>query len=53
MVMDEWLINSIMELYSTTKMAYVSQVSTAVKEITGRKPTTFAQFAKDYAEAFR
>jgi hypothetical protein len=30
-----------------------SEVSSAVEEVTGKKPITFAQFAKDYAEEFR
>lgn len=42
-----------MELYDTTRMGYVSEISTAVEELTGKQPTTFAQFAKDSAEAFR
>jgi uncharacterized protein YbjT (DUF2867 family) len=51
--MDDWLINTILELYSHFRKGNASTVSSAVKEITGKKPTPFAQFAKDYAEAFR
>jgi uncharacterized protein YbjT (DUF2867 family) len=51
--MDDWLINTILELYSYFRKGYASKVSSAVKEITGKKPTPFAQFAKDYVEAFR
>jgi hypothetical protein len=41
------------ELYSITRMGYVSQISSAVDEVTGRRPISFSQFAKDYAESFR
>ncbi|MGI8833566.1 MAG: SDR family oxidoreductase [Nitrososphaeraceae archaeon] len=51
--MGEWLINSMMELYSITRMGYVSQISSAVDEVTGRMPISFNQFGKDYAQAFR
>jgi hypothetical protein len=34
-------------------MGYTSRTSSAVEEVTGRKPISFSQFAKDYAEAFR
>jgi hypothetical protein len=34
-------------------MGYVSQVSSAIEEVTGRKPISFSQFARDYAEPFR
>ena len=51
--MDDWLISTILELYTYFRKGYASQVSSAVEEVTGRKATTFAQFAKDYADAFR
>jgi hypothetical protein len=51
--MDDWLINTILELYSYFRKGCASKVSSEVKEVTGKKPTPFAQFAKDYAEAFR
>ena len=50
--MDEWLISTIMGLYTLYRKGYASQVSTAVEEVTGKKPITFAQFAKDYVDAF-
>jgi uncharacterized protein YbjT (DUF2867 family) len=53
MGMNEWFINSMMELYDITRMGYASQVSSAIEEITGRKPISFSQFARDYAESFR
>lgn len=51
--MDEWLIGTILELYTYFRKGYASQVSPAVEEVTGRKPIPFAQFAADYADAFR
>jgi uncharacterized protein YbjT (DUF2867 family) len=53
MGMNDWLINTILELYNYYRKGYASYVSSAVEEVTGRKPITFAQFAKDYAEAFK
>ena len=50
---DEWTINSMIELFGTTRAGYLSEVSPAVEQITGDKPITFSQFARDYAEAFK
>jgi hypothetical protein len=47
------LINAISELYNYYRKGYASQVSSEVEEVTGKKLISFAQFAKDYAEAFR
>lgn len=51
--MDDWLINTILDLYSLYRKGYASEVSSAVEDITGRKATTFVEFAKDYADVFR
>ena len=51
--MDDWLIDTILELNDYFKKGYASQVSSAVEEVTGMKPTSFNQFARDYAEFFR
>lgn len=53
MGMDDWLINAILELYNYFRKEYASQVSSAVEEVTGKKPIPFTQFARDYVEAFR
>src|ERR687886_1925943 len=50
---DDWTINSMIELFGTTRAGYLSEVSPAVEQITGNKPITFSQFARDYAEAFK
>jgi hypothetical protein len=50
--MNDWLINTSSELYDYFRKGYASQsISSAVEEVTGRKPISFSQFAKDYAEA--
>lgn len=53
MGMSDWIINTISELYDYFRKGNASQVSSAVEEVTGKKPISFSQFAKDYAEAFR
>jgi uncharacterized protein YbjT (DUF2867 family) len=50
---DEWTINSMIELFGITRAGYLSEISPAVEEITGNKPITFSQFARDYAGAFK
>ena len=51
--MNEWFINSMMELFSITKAGYASDISSAIEEVIGRKPITFSKFAKDYSSAFK
>jgi len=51
--MNEWFINIALELFDNYRKGYGSQVSNAVESITGNKPISFAQFAKDYAIAFK
>jgi uncharacterized protein YbjT (DUF2867 family) len=53
MGMDNWLINTISELSNYFKKGNAAQVSSAVEEVTRKKPITFSQFANDYAEVFR
>ena len=48
---DDWFIDVMLELFRITRAGYGSQTTTAVEHI-GRKPISFAQFAKD-AEALR
>jgi hypothetical protein len=45
--MENWLIDAIMEFYNIIKAGHASQTTTVVEQITGRKPISFAQFAKD------
>ena len=51
--MDDWLINTILGLYTLYRNDHASEVSSAVEEVTGRKATTFVEFATDHADAFR
>ena len=50
---DDWTINSMIELFEITRAGYVSTISPVVEQVTGNKPITFSQFAKDYAGAFK
>jgi uncharacterized protein YbjT (DUF2867 family) len=50
--MGDWFIDIMMELFSIIRTGYGSEATTVVENITGRKPIPFAQFTKDYAEAF-
>jgi|SRR5215831_3112113 len=58
--MEDWYIDAMMEiyinameLYNIDKGEWWSRTTTAVEQITGRKPISFAQFAKDYVEDLR
>jgi uncharacterized protein YbjT (DUF2867 family) len=51
--MEDWLITATMESYRIIRAGYASQTTKVVEQITGRKPITFSQFAKDYAGAFK
>jgi uncharacterized protein YbjT (DUF2867 family) len=50
--MDEWFIKIALELYDSYRRGYASKISPAVELITGTKPKTFVEFAKDYASFF-
>jgi hypothetical protein len=51
--MNDWFINSMMELYAIVRAGYASYLSSTVEEITGKKPISFSQFARDYAHSFK
>ena len=51
--LNDWLVDTISKLNVYFRNGRASQVSSAIEEVTGNKPITFAQFAKDYAEAFK
>jgi uncharacterized protein YbjT (DUF2867 family) len=53
MDMDEWIINSIIELFEFAKAGHWSAISPVTEQITGNKPISFSQFAGDYAVAFK
>lgn len=53
--MHDWFINSMTELYGIIiiRANYASGLSSVVEKITGKKPISFARFAREYAEAFK
>lgn len=51
--MQEWVVESLMELFGFQKDGNASIVSLDVERITDRKPISFVQFATDYADLFR
>ena len=51
--MPDVLIDLTMKLYEIYKAGYASEVTPTVEQIIGKKPISFAQFANDYAEAFK
>jgi uncharacterized protein YbjT (DUF2867 family) len=53
MGMDEWIINSIIELFEFAKAGHWSAISPVTEQVTGNKPITFSQFANDYAGSFK
>jgi uncharacterized protein YbjT (DUF2867 family) len=53
MGVDDWWINTIIEVYDFYRGGLQAQVSSAVEEVAGKKPISFSQFAKDYAQAFK
>jgi uncharacterized protein YbjT (DUF2867 family) len=50
---DDWTINSTIEYFEITRAGYLSDISPVVEQVTGNKPITFSQFARDYAGAFK
>lgn len=53
MGMSDWHTNILLELLTLTREGYLSSISREVEGVTGRKPISFAQFAKDHADALR
>lgn len=53
MGMNDWHTNVLLELLRITREGYLSNISSAVEDVTGNKPISFHQFTKDYASAFR
>ena len=53
MGMNEWHTNILLDLLRLSREGYLSNISNAVEEVTGKQPISFSQFSKDYAESFR
>ena len=51
--MNDWDINLMIGLFRIIRTGYGSKTTPAMEQVTGRKPISFKQFAKDYAEVFR
>lgn len=50
--LPEWQVDSLLELHAINKQSCWSTVTRDVENITGRPPTDFVTFARDYAEKF-
>jgi hypothetical protein len=50
--MNDWHTDVLIELFKITRDGYISEISAAVEEVTGKKPISFSQFANDYVQAF-
>src|ERR671910_1267270 len=53
MGMSDWHTNVLLELLRITREGYLSNISSAVEQVTGNKPISFHQFTRDYASAFQ
>lgn len=51
--LDDWLVNSILQLNEYFRQGYASQVTSTVRDITGKNAKTFDDFANDYVDHFR
>jgi len=51
--MPEVLVKETMELSGIYKNGYALEVTSVVKQVTGKKPRSISQFAKDYIESFK
>lgn len=53
MGMSDWHTNILLELLKLSREGYLSSISSEVETVTGKKPISFAKFAKEHADAFR
>ncbi len=51
--MPRWLADDMLILSASFREGYGAAVSGAIREVTGRSPRTFRQFAREYASVFR
>ena len=49
----EQLVGALERLNEIFAAGYAAEVTDAVKSVGGKEPTTFEQFARDYAKAFK
>jgi uncharacterized protein YbjT (DUF2867 family) len=50
--LPQWQVEALLELHAINKQSLWSAVTPDVQEVTGRPPTSFEQFARDYAVKF-
>jgi uncharacterized protein YbjT (DUF2867 family) len=51
MDVGDWFIDNAMELYNMYRTGHRSQTTAVIEQLTEQKPTTFSQFARDYAQS--
>jgi len=51
--MPGWMVTGMLEMFATVKAGHTAPTTTTVREITGREPRTFAEFARAHAAAWR
>lgn len=51
--MQTWLTEALVELFYFYRDGGAAHVTDTVRQVTGQAPITFAQFARDYAQAFK
>jgi len=49
----EWNADALVDLYRYYTTGQAGSVTTAIKDVTGRDPIAFDQFARDYATLWR
>ena len=49
---SEWQADGLIEDYAHYRRGKASNISTAVRDVTGYPPRSFAAFARDYKQAF-
>ncbi len=52
-ILPPWQVDGLLEDYAHYRRGEAAAVSSAVPDVTGRPATSFAQFARDYAGAFK
>ncbi len=50
--MDEWLVDEYMAFFRAFKLGHMDMVTSDFEKLTGRKPRTIRDFARDYASVF-
>jgi hypothetical protein len=50
MDVEDWFIDNAMELYNIYRTGHRSQTTDVIEQLTEQKPTSFLQFARDYAQ---